>query len=109
MGMKIKIPSSIKLGVYPYKIRFKPNLKVDEGFHGAIQRRTEEINIEPTISKPMRDVTLLHEVGHHIDLIYECGLSEENISRFANGMAEFLFNNLEIEFDWSDIKEAEDG
>ena len=53
-----------------------------------------------------RNQTLLHEVFHIISESFRCSLDEDTVERLANGMGEFLFDNLGIEFDWGDIKKS---
>ena len=103
--MKVKIPEIIKIGIYPRRVIYKPYLKVDEGYDGLINHRLETIEVDPVLPKARRDACLIHEVVHLVDKNYDCHLGEDDISRIANGVAEFLFNNLGIEFDWKDIKE----
>jgi len=53
-----------------------------------------------------RDMTFLHEIVHMADINYESRLDESDVSRIANGLFEFLYYNLGIELDWSDICET---
>ena len=103
--MKIKVPQVIRIGAYDYRVSYKLNLRVDDGYTGAINHREQVITIEPCYSAMGQNVSLLHEIFHLIDHVYQCHLDEENASRMAGGIAEFLFNNLNIELDWSDIEE----
>ena len=48
-------------------------------------------------------MTFLHEIIHMASINYEAGLNEEDVSRMANGLFEFLYYNLDIVLDWSEI------
>lgn len=100
--MKVKLKRNFKIGSLEATLAYKDNIKLDDGWRGYYNQRTGEMHIDP-MGGITRDRTFSHEVIHMIDLNYECGLSEENISRLANGLDEFLKNVLGIEFDWSCI------
>ena len=101
--MKIKVPKVNRIGSLEYTVGFKSHMRTDDGWKGSLNERTGTIYIETEISENIRDRTYLHEIIHQIDINYECGLHEDNISRLANGFCEFL-SNLGIELDWSNIK-----
>lgn len=102
--MKIKIPKQIKIGVHPYRVEFSKTLRADEGLSGIAQHRTQVIGIEDILPKSQTDVVFLHEIVHIISRHYNCNIDEADTDRIAQGMAELLFNNLGIEFDWSEIQ-----
>ena len=102
MKHRIKVPKRIKIGAHDYSVGYRQHMKLDDNWRGACNQRTGEILIDP-IGGDTINRSLLHEVVHLIDFNYECILSEENISRLAHGMVEFL-ENLGIELDWSGIK-----
>ena len=102
--MKIKIPKQIKIGVFDYGVVFVPHLCRDEGNRGKINHRKQRIEIEFDNPKSLLDVTFLHELVHQIEAVFGFDLPEEQSDHLAHGFAEFLFNNLDIEFDWSDIE-----
>lgn len=99
--MKVKVPKTIRIGVYNYEIKF-----VDLDDYGLLgQCLTDEglIKIAPRKPSGVTNVSFLHEVTHAVNDVYRCRIEDDNIDRIAHGIAEFLFNNLGIEFDWSDI------
>ena len=107
--MKVKVPKQIKIATHPCQIFFKSNLLIDENKFGYAHRRLQRICIEPSSPISVKNVTLLHEILHYIDDIYHINIDDNTIDRIAQGCAEFLFNNLDIELDWTDITElAED-
>ena len=75
----------------------------DEGFRGAVNHRTQVIELEPALLPSVLLFVLLHEVLHIIEDKGYIHIDESDISRFAEGVAELLVNNWKIEFDWSKI------
>ena len=104
MKIKVKVPGEIKIGIYPYKIDLVPNLKLNKGNWGTTNHTEKTIVLDSGLPLLELNQTLLHEVFHVVSVVFMCGLDEDNVERLANGMGELLFDNLDIEFDWSDIK-----
>lgn len=102
-SIKIRIPEKIKIGSLEYKIKFSPDIFTDDKFWGDTHRRLSQISIATQISSQERDVTLLHELMELIKINYSITIEHTDIDRVASGLAEFLFDNLGIEFDWSSI------
>ena len=100
---RIKVPNEIKIGVHAYGVEYNPHLWMEEELKGSANHISQKIQIEPALAKSQQDVTFLHEVLHIINDQYRLRLSDDDVDRIANGWADFLFNNLQIEFDWSDI------
>ncbi len=103
--MKVKVPKEIKIGVYPYTVELVPNLKLNKGNWGTTNHTEKTIVLDSALPSVELAQTLLHEVFHVVSVVFMCGLDEDNVERLANGMGEFLFDNLNIEFDWSSVQE----
>lgn len=103
--MRIKVPKEIKVGLHKYSVSYRANLYVDERCFGDENCRTLKIRIEPAVATSVKCITFLHEVLHAIDRNYSTALPDGDLDRMASGIAEFLKDNFDIEFDWSDIKE----
>ncbi len=101
--MKAKIPREIKIGLYPYSVQTVPHLKLMDGVWGSSNHVKKEIKVDSGLPLLELNQTLIHEVLHVISEGYRCGLDEDNVERLANGIGEFLFDNLGIELDWSGI------
>jgi len=104
--MNIKIPNKIKIATYEYTVFYVPNLEYDHKLLAQCLTDKQQIKIAPK-NKKVQNVSFLHEICHAISDVYGCGLTEENTDRMAHGIAELLFNNLEIEFDWGDFDKLE--
>lgn len=102
--LSIKVPKELEFGVHKYKVIYQPNLGLDSAVYGMVYHRKLLVEIDPALSKPDKDITLFHEIFHIIDKKYNCELSDENIDRMANGLADFMQRNFGIEFDWVDIR-----
>lgn len=102
--MRVKIPKEIKIGIYPYRISFDPHLRDDEGYIGVANFRTGTISLVPQVNKGRLGVAFLHELIHIIEDTCHFDITEQDNFRIAEGIAELLFNNLGIEFDWSEIE-----
>lgn len=101
--MKVKIPKTIKIGTLLYGVVFTPHLVADDKLFGRTDTRRQEIQIDNDIPFSCMNITLLHEILHIIQDVYRVDMTDENTDRVASGIAELLFNNLGIEFDWSDV------
>jgi len=101
--MIIKVPKVNQIGSMKYTVGIEDYLRCDNAWKAYFNERTNEIIIDSQVTGNMRDRSYMHEVIHQIDVNYGCGLSEEVIDRLANGFCEYLFNNLGIELDWSDV------
>lgn len=102
--MQVKIPPKIKIGTHTYTIEFDPHLHTDEKAFGQINYRTQKIRIWAEAPQSIKDQSFLHEVIHLAEHIYRVTITDEDIDRIAQCICDLLINNLEIEFDWSEIK-----
>ena len=105
--MKIKVPREVKIGTHTFKVKLNPHLQTDEKNYGDINYRTEEIRIWADAPLSLRNEVLLHEIIHLAQHIYRVEISDPDIDRVAETIGQFLFNNLQIRFDWSDISEVD--
>ena len=103
--MRVKVPKEIKIGALRADVGISDYIRVDDGYKGFFNQRTEELRLDINLTGGSRDTVFLHEIVHMISINSESGLSEEDTSRVANGFFEFLYYNLGIELDWSGIKE----
>lgn len=101
--MKIKVPKTIKIGVHEYGIVYNPLLWHEDAMKGCVNHLKQKIEIDPALAPSQKLVTLLHEINHIITDTLRCKLDDDETDRMAQGMAELLFNNLNIEFDWGNI------
>ena len=102
--MKVHVPKTIKIGLYPYTVESIPHLKLNDGVWGSSNHVRREIKVDSNLGLLERNQTLMHEVIHVISENFRCLLDEDNVERLANGIGELLFDNLGIEFDWSLIE-----
>lgn len=98
---KIKIPTKVKLASLTYKVLFDENLEKD-GDWGRHKGRKQELLVNPTMSDEQRAITIIHEVLHSARMIWGVHLTENDVDRLANCLANFLAE-LGVEFDWADV------
>jgi len=102
--VKVKVPKRIKIGTHTFTVKFDPHLHSDDKDYGLINYRTQEIKIWTEAPSSIQNEALLHEIIHLSQHVYRVELSDADIDRVAETIAEFLFNNLHLEFNWSDIE-----
>lgn len=100
--MKIKIPKEVMFGCLTYKI-YLDESQDDAEFSGSALHKKLEIRINPILPDIRKNLALIHEVVHAFTKIYVVDPSDRDVELLANGFSEFLFRNLDIELDWSDI------
>ena len=105
---KIKIPPTVKIGTHTYSVMFDRNIRTDDDHIGQVNHRTQEIKIWTEAPLSMRNESLLHELIHIAEYYFRVRIDDADIDRIAECMCDFLFNNLNIEFDWSCITENVD-
>jgi len=103
--VKIKVPQKIKIATHEYRVEFNPLIRHEENLTGSANHLRQRIQVDPLIAPSQKLVTLLHEVNHVISDVYSCKLGEDEIDKMAQGFAELLADNFNLQFDWSDIKE----
>ena len=105
--MKVKIPKEIKLLTHTYKIKFDTKELASAGTGGLTKHLYQEIILDNVAYKPSEvDQIFLHEYIHVIERHLCVKLDDADVERISEGLADLLFNNLGIEFDWSLIKEG---
>ena len=99
---RIRVPKEIKIGAHSYEVLLDES-QPDNGYNGTCVHEREEIWINPLSHKNSRRISLLHEVIHLVGRVFDLEPTESSVSRLAEGLGEFLYENLGIELDWSDI------
>ena len=104
--MKVKIPREIKLLTHTITVKFDPKAVYSAGTCGITKHIYKEIILDNyNLPKSELDQVFLHEYLHVVERHFAVKLDDNDIERISEGLANFLFNNLGIEFDWSDIQE----
>lgn len=102
--MKIKVPKRIKIASHTYEVAFDNRATDSAGTMALTRPLYETILLSKEAKEGWRNQLFLHEVLHMIDRFWFTQISEENLERLSEGLAVFLFDNLGIELDWSEIK-----
>ncbi len=106
MQTKVKIPKEIKIGTHTYKVIFDRSIRTDDDRIGETNHRTQVIKIWTEAPLSMQNETLLHELIHIAEYYFRVRIEDADIDRIAECICDFLFNNLGLGFDWSDIEEV---
>jgi len=103
---KIRIPQKIKIGGQWISIFYEPKIFDNYGKMGQARFPEGEIALQyRDTCEDGRVHTLIHELLHWIDSIYNnYQLDETQTNSLASGLHALLVD-LGIEFDWSSIKE----
>lgn len=104
MSKKLTVPKEIKLGARTFKVSYNKDIVYDNNWSGCISQRHGTIEICPDYNDEYKMITLFHEIFHAICYQYNIEIDEKDNDRLANGMAEFLKNNLDVTLDWREIK-----
>ena len=88
----MKIPKKIMLFNRVYKVKMVKKIEKKEDKDGAVYYDRQEINILRGMPADYTWRVFLHELDHLIDDEYAMDLTEENITRMANGLDQVLSN-----------------
>ena len=102
--MKVKVPQTIPVGSWLFKIVLAPELLLNHSLLGQCLTDRQTIKIDATTTEQTKNQALWHEAFHAINDVYHCGLNEENIDRLGHGVLTIL-NHMGVELDWSDLSE----
>jgi len=100
--MQIKVPKEIQIGTLIYKVYLDESLD-DAEYDGSAFHSKLQIRINPAIPDARKALSLLHEIIHTFSKPFDVFPNDREINLLSTALGEFLFNNLGIEFDWSDI------
>ena len=101
--LKIRVPKEIKIGTHTYRIILDRSIRTDDSRIGETNHRTQEVKIWTEAPLTMKNEALLHEIIHIAEFYFRVSVEDADIDRIAECMCDFLFNNLNLEFDWQDI------
>ena|SRR5690348_12750085 len=88
----MRIPKKVKIGPYNYTVKWVERLQSDdlEACYGLIRKTTQEILLDPSMQPDRAAVVFLHEVLHGLDDLAGLGLTEEQTTRLAPVLYDFL-------------------
>ena len=86
---------SLWISPYRYSVEFLPEVlgPQNEKRLGQVDLVRLAIEVDATAPKQRQREILLHESIHAIDCSYDIGLSEEQVTRVSNGVADLLLQN----------------
>lgn len=87
----MKIPKSIRVGGFTYKVEFTDNLWRSDGYKGCVCWHTRTITLDVNNDAQEQGYNFLHEVTHAVDKHFnQDGLDEKEVSAIANGLYQVL-------------------
>lgn len=98
----IKVPREVKIGAHTYRVWFDER-EEDGDYKGSTLFRKREILLNPVIHKQDLRITYLHEVLHAVTDAYNQKVPEEAIGVIAQAMGAWLYGDLGIDVDFSNI------
>ena len=105
--MKYKVPKIIKIGAQWVEIKCERGLGELHGKRGQARIDQCEIAIDQEGKDSIKTATLIHEILHFIDDVYNSYRFEDyEVQALANGIA-ILLDDLGIELDWSNWETKE--
>ena len=103
--MRVKIPKQLRSGLLVYGVEINDNLHWEANLQGLCNHRTKIIEIDPR--SPFLDETLIHEKLEQINEAYGLEMEHQLLNQLGFAIAEFIYHDLGLEFDWQDIKKDE--
>lgn len=100
---KIRVPKEIKVGGHTYKVTYRKFLGKDTGDRGVTAHRRQKIEVDPDNPYSQKNATLLHEILHLIEIVFNLDLRDEDTDRISEGLYQVLSDSFGIKFDWSNI------
>ena len=90
----MKIPKSIRIGGFTYKVDVIDNLVEDgQECFGTCSVNEQSIKIRDGLPKQMIKCTLIHECLEAINYHYKLNLKHDNIERLDSALLDLLENN----------------
>lgn len=105
--MKVKVPKQIKLLTHTYNVKFDTKQVVSAGTCGLTRHLYQDIILDNQTLPPSELAQVfLHEYIHAVERHFCIKIEDADVERLSEGIAILLFENLGIEFDWSEIEEV---
>jgi hypothetical protein len=100
---KIKVPRKIRLLTHTYSVEVNDAECAGENSLGICKHVSEKIMISSHLTPSVRGEVFIHEFLHMVERFMGVKIDDAELDRIAEGMAALLFDNMGIEFDWSDF------
>lgn len=89
----MKIPDKVKIGGLIYSVEEKENELRDGAQFGSSCGNTQQIVLEKSISKQLKEMVFIHEIIHQIDFVYNIGLEHQKVYQLEAGLYAFIKDN----------------
>lgn len=93
----MQLPKKINILYKEYEVDMQENLHDGgEELYGQIHYLLEKIFLNPASSEEQQKATLIHEVIHGLDDMYNIGLKEKQVEKLGNAIYVFVKDNPEM-------------
>lgn len=93
----MRIPKTAKVLYKEYTVEEHENLHNEGGdLYGKIHYLTERILLNVDASEEQKKATLMHELTHAMDEMYDIGLKEEQVEKLGNALYMLQKENPEL-------------
>ena len=106
-NIEITIPNEIAIAGHKYNLFYDNNLKYTE-WDATTDHNKQTIDVRPDIPQSRKSVTIIHELLHVVNLVYNSKkCNEEDIWALGEGLWQVV-SSIGIEFNFSNIQEKEE-
>lgn len=93
----MNIPESVKILYKKYNIEIVDNLHDESNdLYGQIEYIQQEIRLNSGSSEEQQKATLIHEVIHGLDEMYNIGLKEKQVEKLGNAFYMLIRDNPDM-------------
>lgn len=93
----MNIPESVNILYKKYDIEMVDNLHDEKGdLYGQIRYLPEKIYLNSAAKEQQMKATLIHEVIHAMDEMYNIGLKEKQVEKLGNAFYMLIEDNPEL-------------
>ena len=89
----MQIPKNVKIGGLIYSVKEEDNRLRDHNETGASCGNSQEIVLDKNISQQLKETTLIHEILHQINFVYNINLEHQQIYQLEAGLYAFIKDN----------------
>lgn len=93
----MKIPEKVKILYKEYSVSEIDNLHNEYGdLYGEIRYLPEKISLNAISSNEQKKATLIHEIVHGMDEMYNIGLKEKQVEKLGNAFYMLIQDNPQL-------------
>lgn len=91
------VPEKVKILYKEYGIELREGLHDENGeLYGHINYLSQKIYLNEEASEEQKKATLMHEIVHGLDEMYDIGLEEKEVEKLGTALYMLLKENIEM-------------